>query len=62
MYTDSEVDSATVSCFFDFHEKILLYYVDHSDQMPNLHRCKLDPELIHFSANTFHNGMYLLNV
>ena len=69
MFSDSQVNSATVGCFFDFHEigelslnkKILLYYVDHSDQTPNLRRCKLRSLTHHFSGNTVRNGMYLLN-
>ena len=70
MYSDSQVDSATVGCFFDFHEigklslnknKILLIYVDHSDQTPNLHRCKLISLTPHFSGNAVLNEIYLLN-
>ena len=71
MYSDSQVDSATVGYFFDFHEigelfclnknKILLYCVNHSDQTPNLRRCKLRSLTLHFSGNAVRNGMYLLN-
>ena len=70
MYLDSPVDSATVVAFLTSmreasflclnKNKILLYYIDHSDHTPNLCCCKLRSLTPHFSGDAVRNGLYLL--